>query len=99
MVRIKVISRDSVKFTRETPLDIQRVSRNIDPELHPFEKPREYTRALNAVKLQRVFAKPFVGDLTGHIDGCYCLLRHPKQINTLASGSCDGGFCISMKTS
>lgn len=28
-----------------------------------------YKRALNAVKLDRMFAKPFVGSLEGHADG------------------------------
>jgi hypothetical protein len=33
---------------------------------HPFEAEREYTRALNSVKLEKVFAKPFLGALDGH---------------------------------
>ncbi|GFG36448.1 hypothetical protein Cfor_11472 [Coptotermes formosanus] len=41
------------------------VPRNCEPSLHLFEGLREYTRALNAVKLERVFAKPFVGTLDG----------------------------------
>ena len=48
------------------------------PELHPFEAEREYQRALNAVKLERVFAKPFLGSLDGHRDGLTCLAKHPK---------------------
>ena len=35
----------------------------LDPALHPFEKAREYTRALNATKLERMFAKPFLAQL------------------------------------
>ena len=46
-----------------------RVQRSMAPELHPFEKAREYKRAVNAVKLDRHFAKPFVGALSGHFDG------------------------------
>ena len=37
--------------------------------MNPFEVVREYQRALNATKLERVFAKPFVGSLDGHTDG------------------------------
>ena len=48
------------------------------PELHPFEAEREYQRAMNAVKLERVFAKPFLGSLDGHRDGLTCLAKHPK---------------------
>ena len=48
------------------------------PELHPFEAEREYQRALNAVKLERTFAKPFVGSLDGHRDSLTHLSKHPK---------------------
>lgn len=66
------------------------VPRNYDPSLHPFEAPREYTKALNAVKLERVFAKPFVGSLEGHKDSVYCICKHPTQLSTLLSGAYDG---------
>lgn len=58
--------------------------------MHPFEGLREYTRALNAVKLERVFAKPFVGNLDGHQDGVSCLGKHPQHLSLLVSGSYDG---------
>lgn len=64
--------------------------RNYDPALHPFEAPREYVRALNATKLERVFAKPFVGNLDGHRDGVSCLAKHPNRLSTLVSGAFDG---------
>ena len=66
------------------------VPRNYDPNLHPLEVPREYTRALNATKLERVFAKPFIGNLEGHKDGVQCLAKHTSHLNVLFSGSCDG---------
>ena len=66
------------------------VPRNYDPTLHPFEVPREYTRALNATKLERVFAKPFVGSLDGHRDGINCMAKHSKSLSILLSGACDG---------
>jgi WD repeat and SOF domain-containing protein 1 len=50
--------------------------RNLDPALHPFDRAREYVRALNAAKLERMFAAPFVGQLGhGHQDGVYCLAK------------------------
>lgn len=64
--------------------------RNYDPNLHPLEAPREYVRALNAVKLERVFAKPFIGNLDGHGDGVSTLAKHPKRLAVLASGAFDG---------
>jgi WD repeat and SOF domain-containing protein 1 len=89
-MRIKVVYRKEQDYTRERPTDLQKVHRNLDPKLHPFERSREYVRALNAVKLNRVFAKPFVGALSGHLDGVYCLARHPTSLTLLASGSADG---------
>ena len=50
----------------EAKLDLQRVPRNHEPTLHHFEVPQEYVRALNATKLERVFAKPFLASLDGH---------------------------------
>lgn len=66
------------------------VPRNYDPALHPFEVPREYVRALNATKLERVFAKPFLNSLDGHRDGINCMAKHPKSLSTVLSGACDG---------
>lgn len=70
------------------------VPRNYDPTLHPFEVSREYTRALNATKLDRVFAKPFLASLDGHRDGVNCMAKHSKSLSTLLSGSCDGEVTI-----
>ncbi|KAI9095156.1 WD40-repeat-containing domain protein [Phlyctochytrium arcticum] len=88
-MKIKTISRGQ-DFARERSGDIFKVQRNLDPTLHPFEKAREYTRALNAVKLERLFAKPFVAALSGHVDGVYCIAKHPTKLTTLYSGSADG---------
>ncbi|XP_069699869.1 DDB1- and CUL4-associated factor 13 [Periplaneta americana] len=89
-MKVKVLSRNPDQYLRETTRDIHKVPRNYDPSLHPFEALREYTRALNAVKLERVFAKPFVGNLDGHRDGVSCLGKHPQHLSLLVSGSYDG---------
>ncbi|XP_029447716.1 DDB1- and CUL4-associated factor 13 [Rhinatrema bivittatum] len=89
-MKVKVLSRNPDDYVRETKKDIQRVPRNYDPTLHPFEVPREYTRALNATKLERIFAKPFLASLDGHRDGVNCMAKHPKSLATLLSGACDG---------
>ena len=73
------------------------VPRNYDPALHPFEVPREYVRALNATKLERVFAKPFLSSLDGHRDGVNCMAKHPKSLSTVLSGACDGEVSCSYK--
>ena len=57
---------------------------------HPFESEREYQRALNSVKLEKVFAKPFIGSLDGHRDGISCVAKHPATISNIASAAADG---------
>lgn len=89
-MKVKVLSRNPADYIRENKSDIHKLHRNLDPSLHPLEGPREYTRALNAVKLERVFAKPFVSSLDGHTDGVNCIARHPRSLSVLLSGSCDG---------
>ncbi|KAM5158447.1 DDB1- and CUL4-associated factor 13 [Mantella aurantiaca] len=89
-MKVKVLCRNPDDYVRETRKDLQRVPRNYDPSLHPFEVPREYTRALNATKLERVFAKPFIASLDGHRDAIHCMAKHPKSLSTVLSGACDG---------
>ena len=66
------------------------VQRNFDPTLHPFEVAREYTRAVNAVKLERLLAKPFLCSLDGHKDGIQCMVKHPSALSLMFSGAYDG---------
>lgn len=88
-MKIKAINRSEEDYTRERSQDVRKVHRNLNPALHPFEKAVEYTRALTAAKLDRVFAKPFLAAL-GHDDGVTCLARNPTRLNSLLSGSADG---------
>ncbi|KAH8370939.1 hypothetical protein KR093_005581 [Drosophila rubida] len=89
-MKVKMISRNPDNYVRETKLQQHKIPRNYDPALHPLEGPREYVRALNATKLDRVFAKPFVCNLSGHRDGVACFGKHPKMLSTLATGAYDG---------
>ena len=52
-MRVKAINRSETEFARERRQDLQKVHKNLDPNLHPHEKAVEYTRALNAAKLDR----------------------------------------------
>eukprot|EP01052_Picozoa_sp_SAG31_P001886 SAG31_NODE_63_length_28659_cov_23.074685_21_plen_397_part_00 len=89
-MKIKVLNRNAAECTREGTNDLQRVFRNPDPSLHQFERAREYTRALNAVKIDRMFAKPFLHAMDSHTDGVFCMAKNQQRLNVLASGSCDG---------
>ncbi|CAD5116724.1 DgyrCDS5582 [Dimorphilus gyrociliatus] len=90
MPKVKVLSRNPDDYVRETKKDIFKVPRNYNPTLHPFEEAREYTRALNATKLERLFAKPFLGDLNGHRDGVNVMCKHPISLSKVFTGACDG---------
>jgi DDB1- and CUL4-associated factor 13 len=72
------------------------ISRNLNPLMHPFARARERIRALNAAKMDRMFAKPFVDSLGGHLDGVEALVRQPGSLTTIASGSWDGGLLFSL---
>ncbi|KAI1977673.1 Protein sof1 [Ophidiomyces ophidiicola] len=89
-MKIKALSRSAA--SQQTPgTGTTRLARNLDPSQHPFERAREYTRALNATKLERMFAAPFIAQLgNGHVDGVYCMAKDPNSLERLASGSGDG---------
>jgi WD repeat and SOF domain-containing protein 1 len=89
-MKVKTLSRKTEDFARERPSDLQPVQRSTKPSLHPFEKAREYARALNAVKLDKHFAKPFVAALEGHVDGVCAMAKCASMINELTTGGCDG---------
>eukprot|EP01031_Cornospumella_fuschlensis_P036713 gene36713-44536_t len=89
-MKIKTISRTEEDYVRKSKLDIVKVHRNRDPVVHPFERAREYARAVVATKLDKIFAKPFVGALDGHKDGVYCMSSVRSHLVPFISGSCDG---------
>ncbi|KAM5379972.1 hypothetical protein ACJA88_005400 [Fusarium oxysporum] len=89
-MKIKALSR-SVSAQQAAGSDVTKQPRNLDSALHPFERAREYQRALNAVKLERMHAQPFVGQLgRGHVDGVYSIAKDPNSLEHFASGSGDG---------
>ncbi|XP_050208276.1 uncharacterized protein LOC126657611 [Mercurialis annua] len=89
-MKVKVISRSTEDFTRERSQDLQRVFHNFDPSLRTQEKSIEYVRALNAAKLEKIFARPFIGALDGHIDAVSCMAKNPNYLKGIFSGSMDG---------
>ncbi|KAL5357999.1 WD40 repeat-like protein [Aspergillus floccosus] len=89
-MKIKALSRPA--SSQQAPGSaVVRQPRNLDPAQHPFERAREYTRALNATKLERLFAAPFLGQMgDGHVDGVYSMAKDPGSLERFASGSGDG---------
>ncbi|KAF9611578.1 hypothetical protein IFM89_033582 [Coptis chinensis] len=89
-MRVKTISRSNDDFTRERSQDLLKVFRNYDPNLRTQEKAVEYVRALKAAKLEKIFARPFVGAMEGHIDGITCMAKNPNHLKGIFSASIDG---------
>jgi WD repeat and SOF domain-containing protein 1 len=87
---VKVITHSAATVGRERRQDLPKMPLNRDPVLHPFERPREVVRAVNAVKVERLLARPFLGALEGHRDGVYCLARHAREGTALVTGAGDG---------
>ena len=87
---INVLNRDETEFTRERVQDKMKVFRNSNPTLHPFQKAREYTRALNTVKLDKAFSKPFLYALDEHVDAVYAMSRVPNHLPLILSGDGQG---------
>ncbi|KAK9697808.1 hypothetical protein RND81_08G062800 [Saponaria officinalis] len=88
-MRVKVISRSNDEFTRERSKDLQRVFKNLDPTLRPMEKAEEYVRALNAAKLDKIFARPFIGAMEVP-DAVSCMAKNPDHLKGIFSGCMNG---------
>ncbi|ODO10635.1 hypothetical protein I350_01232 [Cryptococcus amylolentus CBS 6273] len=93
-MKIKTISRSLDDHLPSSSSAPHPLSRNLAPHLHPFAKPREYARAVTAVKMDRMFAKPFVDALGGHQDGVYCLGKDPRRATVVAGGGGDGEVIV-----
>ena len=92
-MKVKTIVRSAEEATRERSGDLRKVHRNLDPALRPLERATEAKRTLNAVKLDRAFAKPFVAAF-GHDDSVTALARSPARLNALVSGCADGTLSV-----
>lgn len=95
MQKISVLQHAPAEHLPLRPGDATPTSRNLDPLMHPFSRARERNRALNAAKMERIFSKPFLASLEGHVDSVGVLAKKPGSLNIIASGSGDGGSVIS----
>lgn len=89
-MKIKALSRSIESHTRSNSGDIKKLSRNLDPKHKPLERAREYTRAITAAKLERMFAKPFVAALEGHVDSVACSAASRGHLCPFVTGGVDG---------
>ncbi|KAA8498895.1 DDB1- and CUL4-associated factor 13 [Porphyridium purpureum] len=99
-MKVKVLSRSEIEWTGEldgrgsSSAAPRRQQYNYDPKLHPMERAVEQKRALNAAKLERVFAKPFLAALSVHVDSPYAVKR--SRVSTAHALSCaaDGAVAV-----
>ncbi len=50
----------------------------------------QYKRAINAAKIEKMFQKPFLWSLEGHMDGLTCTGTSPTSVVAFVSGAADG---------
>ena len=94
-MKIKALHLDASDYSVKKAGDRQPLVRNPGKTACPNHKHVEYMRALAAAKLDRMFAKPFVAALDGHVDSVTVLARSRKLLSApVVSGSADGGICF-----
>jgi len=94
-MKVKALSRSAASTERQNSGDLRMQHRNLDPDHHPMARAREYTRAVTAAKLDRMFAKPFLGALgTGHRDGVTATAVSRTALVPFVSGAADGEIRI-----
>ena len=94
-MKVKALSRSQSSTTRSTLHDIRPTHKNLDPAAHPQARAREYTRAVTAAKLDRMFAQPFLGELQGgHVDAVNCMAICRTNLCPIVTGCVDGTIRI-----
>ncbi|KAH9601579.1 Sof1-like protein [Trypanosoma melophagium] len=94
MVKVNTISRSDLEWTKDRNGEVPRVNRNFDSKYNPMAKQVEFTRAIRAAKLDRMFAKPFLGALSGHQDTIQSIAVDYTSLSTVISGAIDGGMIV-----
>mmetsp|Transcript_21435 Transcript_21435/g.46581 ORF Transcript_21435/g.46581 Transcript_21435/m.46581 type:complete len:517 (+) Transcript_21435:329-1879(+) len=90
-MKVKALSRSQASTTRSSLHDLRPTHKNLNPAAHPQARAREYTRAVTAAKLDRMFAQPFVGELKGgHVDAVSCMAICRTNLCPVVSGCVDG---------
>ncbi|KAL7528996.1 hypothetical protein ACHAXR_002736 [Thalassiosira sp. AJA248-18] len=94
-MKVKALSRSQSSTTRSSLHDLRPTHKNLNPASHPQARAREYTRAVTAAKLDRMFAAPFLGELKGgHVDAISTLAICRTNLCPVVSGCVDGTIRI-----
>ncbi|KAG5466974.1 hypothetical protein LSCM1_01152 [Leishmania martiniquensis] len=94
MVKVKAISRSELEWTKDRATEVPKANRNYDPKFNPMAKQVEFTRAVLAAKMDRMFAKPFVAALPGHQDTIQSIATDITNLSIVATGAVDGGLIV-----
>lgn len=90
-MKVKALARPQSTTTRSSLHDLRPTHKNLNPQSHPQARAREYTRAVTAAKLDRMFAQPFLGELKGgHVDAVSTLAICRTNLCPVVSGGVDG---------
>lgn len=93
-MKVKTISRSELEWTKDRATEVPKANRNYDPKFNPMSKQVEFTRAVRAAKLDRMFAKPFVAAMSGHRETIQSIATDFTNLSTVATGAADGGLAI-----
>eukprot|EP01053_Blabericola_migrator_P004442 Blabericola_migrator_1__4441@NODE_237_length_10988_cov_176_358575_g201_i0_p2_GENE_NODE_237_length_10988_cov_176_358575_g201_i0NODE_237_length_10988_cov_176_358575_g201_i0_p2_ORF_typecomplete_len511_score108_25WD40/PF00400_32/0_0017WD40/PF00400_32/0_00019WD40/PF00400_32/0_25WD40/PF00400_32/6_8e03WD40/PF00400_32/0_00052WD40/PF00400_32/3e05ANAPC4_WD40/PF12894_7/2_6e05ANAPC4_WD40/PF12894_7/0_00068ANAPC4_WD40/PF12894_7/0_006ANAPC4_WD40/PF12894_7/0_00017Sof1/PF04158_14/4_3e18Sof1/PF04158_14/8_1e03eIF2 len=89
-MKLRVLHRNADLYSK-TQTNQRRINFSIDNDQKtPLAQAIQHQRALNAVKIDKIFAKPFIHQFGGHIDSVKALARCNQAIFDFFSGSCDG---------
>jgi WD repeat and SOF domain-containing protein 1 len=90
-MKVKTLKRAAGSADRECSGDLRKEHRNLNPVHHPMQRAREYKRAVNAAKMERMFAKPLVGNFgNGHMDAVLVSAMSRRSLLPMISGAADG---------
>lgn len=90
MVKVRTICRNPKEYEKKSAKDMMKIQRNTDPSLHPFKEAREYQRALNSAKLEKIFSKPFIAALDVHVDSIISMAKNHNSMIEFVTGSVSG---------
>ena len=90
MVKVRTICRNPKEYEKKSAKDMMKLQRNPDPQLHPFQEAREYQRALNAAKIEKIFSKPFVSALDVHSDSIISMAKNYNSMVEFVTGGVNG---------
>lgn len=86
---IKILHRNPEDY-RSSRGVVRKTFCNFDNRLQAFKRELEYKRALNATKMDKIFAKPLVKCLDGHDDAIRSMCLSSKNLTDVYTGSCNG---------